>query len=261
MLEETQSKLHAREQDLRDREDTFRRRLDQKIEERLRDARREIEAVVEALKTRTSSIAADAERRAARLVPTGDIGSARADARAALENVGERLRDGTGATAPTASPAITRPAAVGDRVAVGPLGLEGVVQSVSDGSAEIDVRGKHMRAKLTELRVVAAAPAAGSQQPANRVRVNVDLAPRTGSLTEINVIGSRSDEAVEKVERFLDDAVVNELKSVRIVHGYGTGQLRRSIGEFLRQHAFVQNFGPAPDNQGGGGVTVVEIKE
>ena len=258
MIEETQAKLHAREQDLRDREETFRRRLDQRIEERLRDARREIDAVVEALKTRTSSIAADADRRAARLVPTGDIGSARADARAALESVGEKLRDATGPPSLPSAASAGRPAAVGDRVAVGPLGLEGIVQSVSDGSAEIDVRGKRMRAKLAELRVLAGAPAV---QAAARVRVNVDLAPRSGSLTEINVIGSTSDDAVDKVERFLDDAVVGELKSVRIIHGYGTGQLRRSIAEFLRAHPFVQHFGPAPDNQGGGGVTVVELKE
>ena len=257
MIEDTQAKLHAREQELRDREETFRRRLDQRIEERLRDARREIDAVVEALKTRTSSIAADAERRAPRLVPTGDIGSARAEARAALENVGEKLRDGVTPPSPTA-PAGAREAVVGDRVAVGPLGLEGVVQSVSDGCADIDVRGKRMRAKLGELRVIAGAPAV---QAAARVRVNVDLAPRSGSLTEINVIGSTSDDAVDKVERFLDDAVVGELKSVRIIHGYGTGQLRRAIAEFLRAHPFVQNFGPAPGNQGGGGVTVVELKE
>jgi DNA mismatch repair protein MutS2 len=94
------------------------------------------------------------------------------------------------------------------------------------------------------------------------VRVNVDLAPRpAGSLTEINVIGANSEEAVGRVERFLDDASGNDLRTLRIIHGYGTGQLRRSIAEFLRTHPFVSNFGPAPDNQGGGGVTVVELKD
>src|SRR5262249_8103375 len=87
IVEGTQAKVQGRERDLRDREETFRKRLDQKLEERLRDARREIDAVVGALKARTSSIAADAERRAARLVPTGDIGSARADARSALDAI------------------------------------------------------------------------------------------------------------------------------------------------------------------------------
>ena len=122
MVEETQRKLQGREQELRDREETFRKRLDQRIDERLRDARREIDTVVDALKTRASSIAADADRRAARLVPTGDIGAARADARSALEGVEARLREVVGPppSLPSgASAGQQRPAAEGDRVAVG----------------------------------------------------------------------------------------------------------------------------------------------
>lgn len=225
----------------------------------MREAKREIDSVVDALKARTSSIAAEADRRAARLVPTGDIGSARADARSALDKVGSRLReDVSGPAAPAGAP--EKPAAVGDRVAVGPLGLEGVVQSIHDGQAEVDVRGKRMRARIGDLRVLT--PAAAIAASPSRVRVNVDLAPRPGgSLTEINVIGNHSEEAVSRVERLLDEAAVNDLRSLRIVHGYGTGQLRRAIAEFLRAHPFVSSFGPAPDNQGGGGVTVVELKE
>ena len=77
--------------------------------------------------------------------------------------------------------------------------------------------------------------------------MNVDLAPRPGgSLTEINVIGNHAEEAVGRVERFLDDASSTDLRTLRIIHGYGTGTLRRSIAEFLRAHPFVSNFGPAP---------------
>jgi DNA mismatch repair protein MutS2 len=260
MLQEASSRLQGREQDLRDREETFRKRLDQRLEERLRDARKEIDAIVDALKAKTSSIAAEAERRAARLVPTGDIGAARADARASLEAIGGRLREGTAPTPMPSAPPDGREPAVGDRVAVGPLGLEGIVQSLHDGAAEVDVRGKRLRARVEELRVISPAAAAAASSPA-RVRVNIEMAPRDHVVTELNVIGSTSDEALSKVERFLDDALLAELRSVRIVHGYGTGQLRRSIAEFLRVHPFVANFGPAPDNQGGGGVTVVELKD
>jgi len=259
MVEEAQARLQGREQDLRGREESFRKRLDQKLEERLRDAKREIDSVMDGLKARASNIAADAERRAARLVPTGEIGSARAEARQKLEQVEARLRDGVdGAPAPASAGAAV--AAVGDRVTVGPLGLEGIVQAIHDGQAEVDVRGKRMRARIADLRVVASAAAVSSSP--SRVRVNVDLAPRPGgSLTEINVIGNHADEAVGRVERFLEDASMNDVRSLRIVHGYGTGQLRRSIGEFLRAHPFVASFGPGPDNQGGGGVTVVELKD
>ena len=261
MVEETQARLAGREQDLREREETLRKRLDQKIEERLREAKREIDSVIDSLKTRASTIAADAERRAARLVPTGDIGSARATARQALDDVEARLRSGVEPAAPVPVPQTSeRPVGVGDRVAVGALGLEGTVQALHDGHADVDVRGKRMRARTADLRVLA--PAAALAASPTRVRVSVDLAPRPGgSLTEINVIGANSEEAVGRVERFLDDASASDLRTLRIIHGYGTGQLRRSIAEFLRTHPFVSTFGPAPDNQGGGGVTVVELKE
>jgi DNA mismatch repair protein MutS2 len=258
-VRDVQARLHGREQELKNREETFKRRLDQRIDERMREARREIDAVVDGLKTRASTIAANAERRAARLVPTGEIGSARSDARTALDAVDSRLREAVDSPASVSAPVMpARPAMVGDKVAVHPLGLEGTVQSIQDGNAEVDVRGKRMRTKVADLRVVAAAPAHPLKP---QVRVNVDMAPRSASLSEINVIGSTSDDAVTKVERFLDDAMMAEVKSVRIIHGYGTGQLRRSIAELLRAHPDVANFGPAPDNQGGGGVTVAELKE
>ncbi|MEO6212748.1 MAG: hypothetical protein ABIP65_03875 [Vicinamibacterales bacterium] len=149
MLEETSSKLHARDQDLKHREDTFRRRLDERIEERLREARREIDGVVAKLKVKTDSLAADAERRATRLIPTGQTGGARAEARAAIDAIGDRLRTaGTVAVVPHPPTINDRPAAVGDRVLVGALGLEGIVQSLHDGSAEVDVRGKRLRSKI-----------------------------------------------------------------------------------------------------------------
>jgi DNA mismatch repair protein MutS2 len=64
-----------------------------------------------------------------------------------------------------------------------------------------------------------------------------------------------------RAEKFLDDAVITEGRTVRIIHGFGTGQLRRAIGEWLQTHPFVEHFGPAKADQGGGGVTVVQLKE
>jgi DNA mismatch repair protein MutS2 len=253
MVGETQRKLQAREQELREREDTFRKRLDQKIEERLRDARREIDTVVDALKTRAAAIPPG------RLVSTGDIGAARADARSALESVDAKLRETIGTPASPPAAGQPRPVAEGDRGAVG-LGLEGVVQSIQGSHAEVDVRGKRMRAKIDDLRLITPAPRPGSTAP-SRVTVNVAMAQRDAAVSEINVLGTRAEEAVERVERFLDEAMAEELRSLRIIHGFGTGALRRAIAEFLRAHPFVANFHPAADNQGGGGVTVVELKE
>jgi DNA mismatch repair protein MutS2 len=257
------AKLQAREQDLKNREETFRRKLDQKIDERLREARREIDAVVGRLKARTETMAAQAERAAGQLVPTGESGGARADARAAIDAIEERLRhsaSGTPRVAAASAPAIpAKPAAVGDRVLVGPLQVEGVVTSVSGRDAEVDVRGKRLRASVDALRVVGAS-ASTSAAPAP-VRVTVEMQPRTGMLTEVNLIGCNVDEALTRMEKFLDDAVVSEQRSVRVIHGFGTGQLRRAIADWLKTHPFVESFGPAPSDKGGGGVTVVELKE
>jgi DNA mismatch repair protein MutS2 len=264
-LAEAAAKLQSREHDLKNREETFRRRLDQRIEERLREARHEVDAVVERLKARTDSLMTDASR-GARLISTGDTGAARADARAALDAIGERLRSGSldpvapgqAMRGPGKDGGAARPVAVGDRVLVGAFGLEGIVKALSDRDAEVDVRGKRLRTRLDEIQVLGGpAPA---QKPAP-VRVNVDLQPREGSLTELNVIGCHVDEALARAERFLDEALLGELKTVRVIHGYGTGQLRRAIAGFLQTHPLVAHFSPAPAEQGGGGVTVVELKD
>jgi DNA mismatch repair protein MutS2 len=91
--------------------------------------------------------------------------------------------------------------------------------------------------------------------------VNVDLQPRSGSLTELNVIGNTVDEALGRLEKFLDDSTVTDIREIRVVHGHGTGQLRRAIAAFLKEHPLVARFEPAPQNQGGGGATIVELKD
>jgi DNA mismatch repair protein MutS2 len=266
-LAEEASRMQAREQELRNREETFRRRLDERIDDRLRDARREIDAVVSALKVRTDAMAAEAERRAApRLViPTGETGAARAEARAAVDAIGQRLRrdDVPGEADKLDVSKIPempgRAPAIGDRVKVGALGLEGIVQALHDREAEVDVRGKRLRAKVTELRVLV--PAGAGAPQAAKVRVNVELQPREGSLSELNVIGCHVEEALARTERFLDEALMADVRSVRLIHGYGTGQLRRALAQYLQEHKLVANFASAPPEQGGGGVTVVEFKE
>ena len=61
--------------------------------------------------------------------------------------------------------------------------------------------------------------------------------------------------------RLLDEATVTDQRSLRIVHGHGTGQLRRAIADLLRSHPLVAHFETAPQNQGGGGATVIELKD
>ena len=108
---------------------------------------------------------------------------------------------------------------------------------------------------MRDLRVIDGAP----RRP--QVNVNVDLQPREGLLSELNVIGSTVDEALARLEKFLDESTVTDLRELRIVHGHGTGQLRRAVAEFLKNHPLVERFETAPQNQGGGGATIVDLKD
>jgi DNA mismatch repair protein MutS2 len=156
---------------------------------------------------------------------------------------------------------------VGDRVLVGGFGLEGVVTALHDGAAEVDVRGKRMRASARDLSLVEGAAAGrqgtstGSPASGARVKVNVELQPRDTIASELNVIGCTVDEALARAERFLDESLLTDQRTVRFIHGYGTGQLKRALAGFLQQHPLVARIATAPPDQGGGGVTVVELKD
>jgi DNA mismatch repair protein MutS2 len=253
---ESERKLRSREDSVREREDTYRRRLDAKLDEQLRQGRREIETIIEGLKARTTALSDQAAKRAAASISTGETGAARADARAALEQVVGRLKKGPGGGPGPASSQPDAPIEPGVRVTVGALGLEGVVLEVHGKHAEVDMKGKRLRAALRDLRVIGAAPASAS-----KVKVNIDLQPRAGSLSELNVIGCTVDEALTRLEKFLDESTVTDIQVLRIIHGHGTGQLRRAVAEFLKEHPLVARFQLAPADQGGGGATVVELKD
>jgi DNA mismatch repair protein MutS2 len=259
---ETNAELARREKALAEREEVFKKRLNERLDERLRQAKRDVDTVIEQLKEKSEAIAEKASIRAA--INTGETGSARAEARAEIDRIVEDLRHP--AAGETGSPSVrgggsSDPPEVGSKVTVGGLGLEGVVLSIDGNRAEIDVRGKRIQAKVKELRVISGPPSPKASAGQARVRVNVDLKPREGLLSELNVIGLTVDQAIDRVSRFLDDTLVTDLQEVRIVHGHGTGQLRKGLQAFLKTHPQVQKYYPAPDNQGGGGATIVELKE
>ena len=114
-----------------------------------------------------------------------------------------------------------------------------------------------MRATVRELRVIGSAPVPKEQQ----VRVNVNLQPREMLNADLNVVGCTVDEALSRAERFLDESLLSDQRTLRFIHGHGTGQLRRALGEFLKQHPLVASVAAAPNEQGGGGVTVVELRD
>jgi DNA mismatch repair protein MutS2 len=256
-LHAAEARMQQREDALHQREETFKRRLNEEVESQVRQARREIDDVIAALKAKAAAIA-----NAPRLVSTGDTGAVRSDARAAVDRIAARVLDtevasvaaGLQPSADGQPPPVE--VAVGDRVIIAGLGLEAVVTSIHDGSAELDVRGKRMRSNVRDLRFVSGTPAA----PA-KINVHVELQPREAGPTDLNVIGCTVDEALARAERFLDESLLTDQRTVRFIHGYGTGQLKRALAGFLGQHPLVSKITTAPPEQGGGGVTVVELKE
>jgi DNA mismatch repair protein MutS2 len=78
---------------------------------------------------------------------------------------------------------------------------------------------------------------------------------------ELNVIGRTTDEAVDETDKFLDEAFLNSISRIRIVHGHGTGALRKAIAKLLNGHPHVERFMQAPPDQGGAGATLVELRQ
>jgi DNA mismatch repair protein MutS2 len=78
--------------------------------------------------------------------------------------------------------------------------------------------------------------------------------------TEINVIGQNVDDATREVEKFVDRAFLAGLPKVRIVHGSGMGILRKALRQYLQKHPHVESVKEPPQNEGGGGATVVELR-
>src|SRR5262245_42779564 len=165
-LEAAGARMRQREEALGQREQTFRRRLTEELDTQVRQARREIDRVISDLKAKTDAIAHGAARQA---VTTGETGAARGEARAAVEHVVKRLLEPEPQMPPAAVPD-SRVVGVGDRVLVSGLGLEAVVTDVHNGIADLDVRGKRLRASLGDLKVIAAAAPTVS-----RVKVSVEL--------------------------------------------------------------------------------------
>ncbi len=149
-LEEADARLHQREETLRQREETFRRRLHGEIETQVRVARREIDEVIAGLKARSHAIAEDAGKQT---ITTGDTGGARSDARAAVDSVVQRFLEPV-EPLPTSNPDPAPTLAVGDQVIVAGLGLRAIVTNLHEGAADLDMRGKRMRANVRDLRLV-----------------------------------------------------------------------------------------------------------
>ena len=214
--------------------------------------------VVAGLRRQAAAVADRAAHGAAVTPSTGDTGRLRSDARAAIDALVDKYRK-QDTPPPTADAAPTRAPVVGDRVSIGSLGFEGIVASVHDREAEVEVRGKRFRAPVGDLRVIGGSP---PRPESGTVRVNVHLQPREDTLSsELLLVGPTVDQALDRLDKFLDEILLSEQRMVRVIHGFGTGRLKEAVVDYLHKHPLVTVVRAASPQEGGGGVTIAELKE
>jgi DNA mismatch repair protein MutS2 len=228
--------------------ETFARELKRRGEEQERRATEAIRAAVDKLE------AAEATRAAAKHAPrlrTEAIRKVRASRAEILKDPELEIP----AEEPEA-PGV--PVQVGTRVRWTSLGITGEVLALhGDDEAELAVSGKRVRVPREELVAVA-----GARPSGGGTSVVVADAPSKAAVPgEINLIGLTVEEALPRVDKLLDDASLSERREIRVIHGFGAGRLRKAVAGLLDGHPHVANWRRGHPNEGGGGATIVEIKD
>ncbi|HVZ82915.1 MAG TPA: Smr/MutS family protein [Terracidiphilus sp.] len=168
-----------------------------------------------------------------------------------------------------AQPHLLRHIAAGDQVLVKSMNKVAVVQrEVEKDVFEIALGPIKMRVKRDDLAAPKAVqssaqkhdPLAAARRQKN-IHVSVSSESTDDMRMEINLIGRTVDEATEELEKYLDRAFLAGLPRVRVIHGHGAGILRRGVREFLKGHPHVANLEEAPQNEGGQGATLVELRQ
>jgi DNA mismatch repair protein MutS2 len=152
----------------------------------------------------------------------------------------------------------------GARVRVRGFSKPVVFRRLDGRSAEIEAGPLRMKVSLDEITGVEGdAAASRSAAPASKLQ-GVTVAARRGEgppTDEINVIGMTVEEATGRLDKFLDDAALANRSQVRIIHGHGTGALRKGIGTFLASHPLVEKHSFETEERGGKAITIVELQK
>ncbi len=244
----------ARDELVQERESVRQELQELRLERRrlLHEAYRQAEGIVENARRDMENRLRQIREAAAQ--PATAVATAAA-ARQTLDERSRRLREGADQTAPRpAHPLQPEQIAVGRRVWVEKLQAHGTILTFADHghTARVEVGGLPFTVEVREL--------GRPQQPATPSQtVSVQRPrPQGPTATEINLVGVRVDEALARLDHFLDHAALAGLSEVRIVHGFGTGRLRAGIHEWLRSQKLVRRFRLGGEKDpGGAGATVV----
>lgn len=147
---------------------------------------------------------------------------------------------------------------LGDTVHVISLNLDGIVRSLPNQKDEITVQMGILQStvKISDVEIVEEKKQSGKHKTAQyRASVNKSISIKP----EINLLGKTVDEAVAELDKYLDDACLSHLSQVRIIHGKGTGALRKGIHEYLKRQSYIRSFRSGEYGEGEAGVTIVEL--
>ena len=150
---------------------------------------------------------------------------------------------------------------LGDAVRVVSMNLKGTVSSRPDSRGYLFVQTGIIRSKV---HISDLEPAEDKESPAILKKTGagkIRMSKSAGISTEINLIGKTVDEAISELDKYLDDAYIAHLKSVRVVHGKGTGALRTGVHNYLKRQKHVASFRLGEFGEGDAGVTIVEFKQ
>ena len=158
-------------------------------------------------------------------------------------------------------PPPTRPAKAGDTVELVKMGTRASVISVNkDGSLQLQAGILKITAKQEEVRVVEDAGGGGKKQAVQIAQRAEHQLRSLGASPEVDLRGMMTDEAILVLDRFLDSAVMGRLDTVTVIHGKGTGAVRKAVREHLKRSKYVKSFRPGRFGEGEDGVTVVELR-
>jgi len=231
------------------------RELEKKLESVLRDFEYRARETVNAVQDRAQALklSKDAERRIAKM---------RREFREQFDSTVVAHSSGADAGDPNAQQHIVKQVSAGDTVRLKSLGRDGkILRYFDDDSFEVAVGPMKMKVARDDIAEVIARAGATPVAAARARGINVSLAREDDSApTEINVIGQTVDEATRAVEKFVDRAFLAGAVRVRVVHGSGMGILRKALRQFLQTHPHVASISEPPQNEGGGGATVVDLR-
>jgi DNA mismatch repair protein MutS2 len=258
-LNQERAKL-AREGDVELRNRT--RELEQKLASLLKDFEFQMRENVRTIEDRAAQqkLTKEAERRINRL---------RREFQESFNQTVVAHRTGADQGDVNAEPHVLRHVAAGDSVLLKSMNKVAVVQrEVERDVFEVALGPIKMRVKRADLAVPQKPtettpkydPLAAARRQRN-VHISVTSESTDDMRMEINLIGRTVDEATEELEKYLDRAFLAGLPRVRIIHGHGAGILRRGVREFLKGHPHVAGIEEAPQNEGGQGATLVELRQ